>query len=61
MLVISRSLSIFGNKTKDELEGISKFKDYDFDIGEYLSLASPYLSFTDEEQKNLKTLFDLKK
>ena len=54
----SNRISIFGDKTKDELEGISKFKDYDFDIGEYLSLASPYLSFTDEEQKNLKTLFD---
>jgi hypothetical protein len=52
----SNRISIFGDKTKDELEGISKFKDYDFDIGQYLSLASPYLSFTDEEQRNLKTL-----
>lgn len=54
----SNRISIFADKTKNELEGISKFKDYDFDIGVYLDLASPYLSFTDEEQKNLKTLFD---
>ena len=54
----SNRISIFADKTKNELEGISKFKDYDFGIGVYLNLASPYLSFSDEEQKNLKTLFD---
>ena len=53
----SESISIFGDKTKDELTEIGNVKEWVvLDFKSYLKLANKYLSFTEEELGNLEKI-----